>query len=144
MKRNIVVGVVAAVFGLLLISFFTFLEMRYSENGSFMRQWAASGRSNLSFDDTMKSMGKWIRIHQFVESPLASVLVGFFVGLLCPKRYWLALVVGVLPIVAVDYPSDVFSILSAITCVFVAWLGAKSAQSLARHFLPQRQTTITI
>ena len=143
MKRTIAVGVFAAVFGICVISFFTFLEMRCSENGAFMRDWAANGRPNLSFDDTMKFMDKWIRIHQFVEAPIASLLVGFLVGLLSRKRYWVAVLVGVFPIVVVEYPSDVFSVLSALTCVSVAWLAAKTAQSVARRLFLQRQTTVS-
>jgi hypothetical protein len=79
MKRNLLVGIGAAAFGLLLISSFLYMELRYTENGAFMHQWAVNGAPNCRFDDCLKFMSKWVRIHEFVESPLASLLVGLLV-----------------------------------------------------------------
>ncbi len=143
MKRNTVVGILAAILGVLLISFFLFLELRYSENGAFMREWAVNGKPNLSFDDTMKFMTKWVHILEFVLSPLASFSVGLFVGFLCRSRYWLALLIGVAPVIVMNYPSDVLSIIAGFTCIFAAWIGAKSAHTTVRHFATSRQTAAT-
>lgn len=143
MKRSIVVGILAAAFGVLLISLLMFLEMRYSEYGVFMREWAANGRPTGSFDDTMNFMAKWVHFNQFILSPTASVLVGLLVGGLCRNRYLVGVIIGVAPIVAVNYPSDVLSVTAALFCIFVAWLGAKGAQTITKHFSIKKQAVAT-
>jgi hypothetical protein len=144
MKRTIAVGVLGAIVGLLLTSVWLSLEMRHSENGALMRQLAFNAQPNVSFDYTMTVMGKWVRIHEFIPSPLASVLVGLFVGFLCRSRYWLALLIGVTPIVLISYPSDFLSITSGLVCIFAAWICVKSAKSFAALRKPMNQGDATI
>ena len=143
MKRTLVVGVLGAILGLALVSVWMFFEMRYSENGALMRELASSAGPNVSFDYTMTVMGKWVRIHEFLLSPLAAASVGLFVGFLCRRRYWLALLIGVTPIVLINYPSDFLSILSALLCMLVASISAKSAKSFAARYKPISQVDAT-
>ena len=143
MKRNLVVGILAAVFGVLLVSAWMFLEMRYTEFGVTMRQWAANGKPTGQYDDAMSFMGKWVRVHQFILSPIVSILVGLFVGMLCPRRYWVALCIGVTPIIVMNYPSDVLSVTAGFIYILVAWLGAKSAQAMVKHFSKSNQQIAT-
>src|SRR6185369_1723429 len=133
MKRNLIVGVLAAVFGLLLVSVWMFFEMRYSGFGVTMREWAATGRPTGRYDDALSFMGKWVLIHQFILSPIVSILIGLLVGTLCPRRYWLALIIGISPIIVMNYPSDVLSVMAGFVYIVVAWVGVKSAQPVAKH-----------
>jgi hypothetical protein len=139
MKRNIVIGVGAAVLGFFLISLFAYLELRYTEFGAFM-QGAAKGVLDRRYGDPFDFMGKWARINQFIMFPVVSVLVGLFIGSLCRARCWLAVLIGVTPIVFVNYPSNIVSVVSGLVCIFAAWLGAKSAQAILRRFSESRET----
>ena len=142
MKRNLVVGTLAALLAVLLVSAWMFLEMRYSEFGVTMRQWSANGGPTGRFDDTMGFLGKWVHIHQFILSPIVSILVGMFVGTLCRTRYWLALVIAVAPIVFINYPSDALSLMGGVIYILAAWLGVKSAQRIGKHFSKPNQQTV--
>ncbi len=143
MRRNVVVGVLAGSLGLLLIGLWTYIELRHSELGVFMRNSAVNGRPTSSFDESMSLMRRWVRIHQFVMSPIASILVGLFVGFLCRNRIWLALLIGVVPIVLMNSPSDVLSAIAAAICFLVAWIGAKSGQAVVTHFRTSRAAIAT-
>lgn len=140
MKRSIFVGVAAAVFAILLISISTYLELRYTENGAFMREWAVNGKPSCRFDDCIVFMNKWVRIHEFVMSPSAALFVGLLVGSLSQRKYWASLLIGVTPIVVIHLPSDVLSAASGVACMAVAWLGVKSAQVAVKRFMLSRET----
>ena len=143
MKRSIVVGILGAAFGVLLISLLMFFEMRYSDIGVFIREWAAKGRPTGSSHDTMNFLAKWVHINQFILSPTASLFVGLLAGWLCRTRYMLAVIIGVAPIVATNYPSDVLSVTAGLFCIFVAWLGAKAAQAITKHLSVKKQAVAT-
>ncbi len=101
MKRAISVGVGAALLGLALTSLATYLELRFTQNGAFIRDWASKDSPDSRYGDPIDFMGKWLRIHQFVVSPSVSVLVGLFIGFFSRRRHLLPLLIGVTPIVLI-------------------------------------------
>jgi hypothetical protein len=133
MKRNLIVGVLAAVFGLPAGQRMDVLRNALLRFGVTMREWAATGRPTGRYDDAMSFMGKWVLIHQFILSPIVSILIGLLVGTLCPRRYWLALIIGISPIIVMNYPSDVLSVMAGFVYIVVAWVGVKAAQPVAKH-----------
>lgn len=128
MKRAIAVGICSCLFGLTLVGIAMYLEMRYTQNGTFLRDWAVRGTPDPRYGDPLDFMGKWVRIHQFVILPAASFVVGFMVGLLVRRGLVLALLIGICPLSAMVSPADIGSVFSTLICILLAWLGARLGQ----------------
>ncbi|HVP44166.1 MAG TPA: hypothetical protein VMS96_12095 [Terriglobales bacterium] len=131
MKRAIIVGIAAVLLALTLLSLAGFLELKYTQNGAFVRDWATKGAPDSRvYGDPIEFMFRWVRFNQFVISPAVSVVVGLFIGFLCRGRLLLLVIIGVLPIVVVTYSSDLLSVVSGALCFGFGWLAARSSQVL--------------
>jgi hypothetical protein len=140
MKRALIVGLVAAAVTLLLVSFSTFLELRYTDFGKIMREMTAR-KPQHTFNQTMTVMARWVRIQSFVVDPIISLFVGFLVGLFSTKRYLAALAIALLPILVVNVATlDLTLIAAAALCAATGLCSAKLGCGMGSRLWPFPQT----
>ncbi|MGA7221134.1 MAG: hypothetical protein WBX38_22660 [Candidatus Sulfotelmatobacter sp.] len=128
MKRAILVGLGAALLAMALTSFATYLEVSYTRNGDFIRDWVSNGAPNPRYGDPLAFMVTWLRINQFMVDPVVSLLSGLLVGSFGRSRRFLSLMIAVLPIGLIEWQSDIVSFASILASLMFAWLGARLAE----------------
>lgn len=127
MRRAVLVGIAATFLALLLFSITAFGELRYTRFGLFMRDSAVEMRSdhvsrtyNVRYGDPIDFLGRRVRLNQIVVEPALFIVVGAFVGWLS-RRLLVSSVLGVAPIVALNWLPDVLAALSIAICFTVCW-----------------------
>jgi hypothetical protein len=146
MRRAVLVGIAAAFLALLLVSITTAVEVRYTRFGLFMRDTAVEMRSDhvsrtysARYDDPIDFLGRWVRLNQMVVEPALFIVVGIFVGWFS-RRVLVSSVLGVAPIVALNWLPDVLAALSIAICLTVCW---SIAAGTRRRIERRAQTFIT-
>ncbi len=147
MRRTVLVGIAAALITLLLVTAATYVEMRHTQIGIFMRDSASEMRNDHvsrpytnKYGSPIDVLGRWARLNQFIVEPALCIVVGVFTGLLS-RRVLVSSLLGVVPIAALNWPPDVLAALSIAMCAIVCWSVAagirhgRAATSLIANYL---------
>ena len=130
-KRALIVGASAAALTLLLTSLAMYLELRYTENGAFMRAWAAQGAPDSRYGDPFDFLARWVRINEFLVDPVIATFVGLFIGFFS-RRLLPSLIFGLAPLAVLQHPFDLLAAAAVGTSGLACWLGAKVSQTVLR------------
>jgi hypothetical protein len=128
MTRALLVGLAGALITVLLVTSATYVELRYTELGAFMRDSAVEMRNDHvsrgytnRYGDPIDFLGRWLRLNQLVVQPALCIIVGIFIGLLS-RRVLVSTLIGVAPVAAFELAKpDMLAALSVAMCATVCW-----------------------
>jgi len=128
MKQALMVGTGAALPALFLISLTTYVELRFTGLGMFMRDIAEHGAPGKGYGNPIEFMNRWLRIDPFVVAPALSFLLGLLVGCFSRRRVFLSLLLALTPVLFLDCRGwELWSILAGGMSLLSGWAGVKAA-----------------
>jgi len=133
-RRSIVVGIAAAAVLLVLISASSWLEMRYTKAGNFMRDSAVEMQKQdfsrdyfAKYGDPTDFLGRWLRLNMFVVQPGLCLLIGICIGRFT-THIVIASLIGVAPIISMYGLLPLINALTAgsmMACLLACWSSAR-------------------